>query len=100
MTVQWWKIAQFARIIPEIDGLPRLASTIAPLLRVIPMEPEQRDKIREGVRRAHYNCPKCNNHMEEVDGSKCDGFPGVRYKVCSACGYARAITKKQRKFKL
>jgi hypothetical protein len=58
-----------------------------------------RDERREAARRQHNACPKCGGMYteEEVDGSKCDGMPGITYKVCGACGNSRPKTKRQRK---
>lgn len=45
-------------------------------------------------------CHKCNNYCEIVDGSKVGGMPGIKYYLCVACGWTRAIVRKVRKGKL
>ena len=61
---------------------------------------EDCDKRKEAARRGHHACVQCGGmySTDEVDGSKCDGLPGITYEVCRNCGHARAKTKKQRRF--
>ena len=64
------------------------------------MDDEHRQKIKAANRR-RKNCPTCGNSAVETrDGSQVGGMPGIKYKYCVGCGWSRAITKKQGKFKL
>lgn len=61
------------------------------------MTPEHREAVR-GANKRRGNCPNCNNsQIEEVDGSRCGGLPGVTYRRCNGCGWVRAKTRKPRK---
>ena len=65
------------------------------------MNDDQRDAIRRSNQRRNLTCRKCGAMgLEEVDGSRCEGMPGITYKVCNGCGEARAITKRQGRVKL
>ena len=66
------------------------------------MNDEQRQAIQESNRRRAITCRKCGQSgaLEIVDGSKCDGMPGINYKVCGGCGHAQPITKRPRREKL
>jgi hypothetical protein len=64
------------------------------------MDQEHRDAIK-AANRSRANCQRCLNiALEIVDGSKVGGMPGIKYKYCNACGWTKAITKRQPKFKL
>jgi ribosomal protein S27AE len=60
------------------------------------MQPEHREAIREAnLRRG--NCGKCGaTRLDVRDGAEIGGMPGLKYKVCSGCGWTRAITKRQK----
>jgi ribosomal protein L40E len=47
-------------------------------------------------------CRKCaaTSGLVTLDGSKCDGMPGVNYRVCNNCGHAKPITARRRREKL
>lgn len=55
------------------------------------MNDEQRDALRERNRRRAIACTRCGStSTREVDGAELASdshWPGVTYKVCSACGF-------------
>lgn len=56
---------------------------------------------KDAAYKRNHCCPKCGaSGLETVDGSTLGGMPGINYKSCRACGYSRAIVKRQSKFKL
>jgi hypothetical protein len=43
-------------------------------------------------------CQKCNHQpLAERDGREIGAFPGIKYQVCPACGWSRAIVRKPTK---
>jgi hypothetical protein len=51
----------------------------------------------EAARRRLHGCAKCGGtSLKRLDGSQCDGLPGIEYMVCDGCGYSRAITRRQK----
>jgi ribosomal protein S27AE len=66
------------------------------------MNDEQRENLKAANKR-RGNCPKCGGSkysLDTRDGGEVGGLPGIKYKVCPNCGYAQAVTHRQRKFKL
>lgn len=60
------------------------------------------DKRRNAALRGYNACTKCGGMYTttEMDGSKCDGLPGITYKVCGNCGRATAKTPRKGKNRL
>jgi Pyruvate/2-oxoacid:ferredoxin oxidoreductase delta subunit len=62
------------------------------------MNDETREAIRKSNRERNLRCRKCGAMgLKELDGSKCDGMPGITYKVCDGCGNCQPITKRPAK---
>jgi len=66
------------------------------------MSEENREALAERNRQRARGCKKCGAifGLEVVDGSKCDGLPGINYRLCLNCGHAQPLTKRARKERL
>lgn len=59
------------------------------------MNDEHRDAIRKANQRRGFVCRKCGSPSTDVvDGSRCEGMPGLNYRQCLACGFAYPLTKR------
>jgi hypothetical protein len=62
---------------------------------------EARSEATREANRRRAGCSKCGStNVYFADGSKCDGLPGLIYKVCPGCGNASATKRKSVKEQL
>lgn len=60
------------------------------------MSEEGRENIQKSNRLRNLTCGKCGSTATEtVSGEKIGGLAGIQYKYCGACGWSRAIVKRQ-----
>ncbi len=59
------------------------------------MSEAHRNAIRRSNAMRGTCCAKCKAPgLETIDGAKIGGMPGLQYRVCNGCGWAKAITKR------
>jgi transcription elongation factor Elf1 len=57
-------------------------------------EDERRAQMRAAALRRHNNCSYCGAAYASDstrDGSEVGGLPGIKYRVCNACGHIDAV---------